>query len=165
MAESQLPAHTDRHAQRTAAHNKDQEVLDAVAARWHDVWKSCKQEPVEPKIAVVLSTKRCTAGPARRISWKLGSRLVAQLVPTTGSSQICECFPPNWRSCLLALQGTWEVAGCTPRALKYSRQVNLVKPRKMQDGSIKSSDLRPINVFLLWYLWWSGAWAKIKSGR
>ena len=105
MAESQLPAHTDRHAQRTAAHNKDQEVLDAVAARWHDVWKSCKQEPVEPKIAVVLSTKRCTAGPARRISWKLGSRLVAQLVPTTGSSQICECFPPNWRSCLLALQG------------------------------------------------------------
>ncbi|CAE7363108.1 CAC, partial [Symbiodinium sp. KB8] len=149
--------------------NKDQEVLDAVAAHWQDVWKACKQEPAEPKIAFVLDYlpqhEPLHGRPSSTDFLEAWQQLGGAAGPDDWLLSELQVLPPGVAELFATVTETWEVAGCTPSALKYSRQLNLVKPHKMRDGSTKSSDLRPINVYSLWYRWWSGAWAKSKIVR
>lgn len=54
----------------------------------------------------------------------------------------------------------WQQIGYTPTAISCSRQVNMAKQHKISNGSTNVADLRPINIYSLWYRWWSSSWAK-----
>ena len=54
----------------------------------------------------------------------------------------------------------WEQAGRIPTALQFSRQINLIKPAKVHNGTTTPKDLRPINVYSLFYRWWSSTCAR-----
>ena len=149
--------------------DKDQDILNAICEHWQATWRACKHAPVQPKIQVVLNNLPEQVPLSGRPDLEDFSTALKELGGSSGPDdwqlEELRCLPPGAIPLFSRLTCTWEASGCTPGTLKYSRQVNLAKPHKIVNGCTKSSDLRPINVYSLWYRWWSGSWAKSKLLR
>ncbi|CAE7661896.1 unnamed protein product [Symbiodinium sp. CCMP2592] len=149
--------------------DKDQDILEAIYEHWQAMWRACKQAPVQPKIQVVLNNllehELLTGRPDLEDFGTALKELGGSSGPDDWQLEELRCLPQGAIALLSRLTCSWEASGCTPAALKYSRQVNLAKQHKIFNGCTKSSDLRPINVYSLWYRWWSGSWAKSKLLR
>eukprot|EP00438_Fugacium_kawagutii_P016756 Skav230337 [mRNA] locus=scaffold920:102804:109101:- [translate_table: standard] len=57
----------------------------------------------------------------------------------------------------------WHAAKQVPAVFSYSRQANLPKTQKIEQGCFKASHTRPITVFSIFYRAWASAWTRTEQ--
>eukprot|EP00438_Fugacium_kawagutii_P009490 Skav200300 [mRNA] locus=scaffold4329:63051:67384:+ [translate_table: standard] len=57
----------------------------------------------------------------------------------------------------------WHAAKQVPAVFSYSRQANLPKTQKIEQGCLKASHTRPITVFSIFYRAWASAWTRTEQ--
>lgn len=142
---------------------EDTAVLNAIYQHWSEVWDAAAAQPLQTKLNTILRslpTKQpCNGRPTLPEFSKARSRLSGAAGPDGWTADEIKCFPRQLNALFVAVTEQWERAGCTPQPLTFSRQVNLAKTGKIADGCCQVSNLRPINVYSLWYRWWASTWA------
>jgi len=143
----------------------DQAVLQQVHQRWNHLWQTASlPEHAETATALVLSHlpqhQRLQNRPTLEDFTAAKATLKGAQGPDGWIHSEFSMLPDDITDWFRRATAIWETTQLTPTCLKYSRQCNIPKPGKIIDGRIDVSALRPINVYSLWYRWWSSTWSR-----
>ena len=142
----------------------DQEVLDAIHHHWQAIWNDARSIPEQTKQSIVLNTlptaEPAAIQPTQQDFDKVKQSLGGAPGPDDWTAEELQNLPTEVTHLFHKITQQWESTGYIPTALTYSRQVNIAKQHKIHQGRTDVSHLRPINIYSLFYRWWSSLWAK-----
>ena len=142
----------------------DQPVLRAIHKHWTEHWQEAHATPAIQKInhttANLPSFPSLQDRPSPAEFAKARKRLRGAAGPDGWIAEELQWLPAPIDEWFCNISHIWEQAGRIPTALQFSRQINLIKPAKVHNGTTTPKDLRPINVYSLFYRWWSSTCAR-----
>ena len=154
------------------------EAISFIKAHWQKVWRNISGREREKKRAesIELIAKEFEKR-AREMVWEAPTQeeTTKALKKVSGSagadgwtSQEVKCLPEEAMIKFHRLARRWEAVGRPPTAMRESRQVNLSKPGKVENGKLNAEHTRPINVASVWWRAWATSWvtgAKVSEWR
>ena len=140
------------------------EIAAFIHQFWTELWCENNQNLAEKAAQLITDF-----GPTEKQQWDpITETELIQAVkgakgakgPDQWTGEEIKCLPLSAVSCYHKCSLRWFYCGLVPAQFCESRQVNLFKPHKIQEGKIKTADIRPISVLSVFWRVYSSAWAK-----
>lgn len=142
----------------------DQAVLQRVHQRWTNLWQAASLPDNPAQATQVVLTHLPQHEPLK----PLQDRPTLEDFKAAKTNLKGAQGPDGWlhnEPSMLPDDFTSWFRQVTPTSLRYSRQCNLPKPGKIKRGQIDIEHLRPINIYSVWYRWWSSSWSRSQLVR
>ena len=142
----------------------DQAVLRAIHTHWTELWQAAHATPAVQKTNNTINNNlpshpSLQDRPSPDEFAQARKRLKGAAGPDGWIAEELQWLPAPVDEWFCNISHIWEQAGRIPTSLQFSRQINLIKPAKVHNGTTAPKDLRPINVYSLFYRWWSSTWS------